>query len=167
MPSKKNQERQLEDAHSNHINCNGKSFHCIASESLKSFNLKITKPRLAVIQCLESTNSPLSPKEILEKINKEKGIKIDKVSVYRVLESLNELGLIHQVYPSGDYVSCHTVCEKKPSHIILNCLKCHKTNEVNIESQIIDSLFEEVKKKTKFMSMGHTMQINGHCFHCQ
>jgi Fe2+ or Zn2+ uptake regulation protein len=151
----------------NHIHCNGKSFQKIANETLKSVNFKITKPRLAVISCLENAEKPLSPKNIFEQITHKNVTKIDQVSVYRVLQSLTELGLVHQIYPSGDYVSCHTSCEKNPSHVLLNCLKCNKTLEMQLDFNFIESIYEKIKIRAKFNPTGHMMQINGICNECQ
>jgi Fe2+ or Zn2+ uptake regulation protein len=167
MPIKKLEGSSQENTHCHHIHCNGKSFQKIANETLKSVNFKITKPRLAVINCLETAKKPLSPKNIFEQIKQKNESKIDQVSVYRVLESLTQLGLVHQIYPSGDYVSCHTSCEKKPSHILLNCSKCNETLEMQLEWNFIESIFEKIKISAKFNPIGHMMQINGICVECQ
>ena len=167
MHTKKLENSSQEDPHCHHIHCNKKSFQEIVYETFKSWTFKITKPRLAVIHCLENAKKPLSPKNIFEQIKQENKSKIDQVSVYRVLESLTQLGLVHQIYPSGDYVSCQTSCEKKPSHILLSCIKCKNTSEMQLEWNFIESIFGKIKLSAKFNPVGHMMQINGVCMECQ
>lgn len=156
------------DCHSSHgSTCNGKSFHELAFEAMKQHNMRVTKSRVAVIQCLENAVVPLSPKSIYESLLHEYHIKIDQVSVYRILEAFTQLNLIHQVFPSGDYLSCHTRCETNPNHIILNCTKCNKVTEVHLDFQTIANIFSSVKDKFSFAALNHMFQIDGICKQCQ
>jgi len=146
--------------------CNGKTFKELAFEAMKENNLRITKSRLAVIQCLENAVVPLSPKSIYESLLQDYHIKIDQVSVYRILEAFLHLKLIHQVFPSGDYLSCHTRCEMNPNHIILNCIKCNKVTEVHLDVQTISNILASVKERFSFEPINHMFQIDGTCKQC-
>ncbi|MGY3804841.1 Fur family transcriptional regulator [Pigmentibacter ruber] len=161
-------QKEIQHTHSSHgDHCNGKSFKELAFEAMKENNLRITKSRLAVIQCLENSKVPLSPKSIFDSLLKDYNIKIDQVSVYRILEAFIQLKLIHQVFPSGDYLSCHTRCEENPNHIILNCIKCHKVMEVHLDIETISSILLSIQEKFQFEPINHMFQIDGNCEQCR
>ncbi len=158
--------KDLPHSHHHSTSCNRKTFVEIANESLKAASFKITKPRLAVINCLADSNLPLSPKKVFEKIKNSGDDDIDQVSVYRALDSLREVGVIHQVFPSGDYVSCQTGCEKEPSHILTQCVSCGVISEVALGTDFIHDLFQKILTQTQFKPQSHVMQINGICAEC-
>jgi Fe2+ or Zn2+ uptake regulation protein len=154
--------------HENHaIDCNGREFQDLAVEALQNANFRITKPRIAVIECLAHSKAPLSPKSIYEKVIHSGEFKIDQVSVYRILETLAQLNLIHQVFPSGDYLPCTTRCEQNPNHIILNCTKCEKVTEIHLDWNYIHNIFENVNNKFKFTPAKQMFQIDGNCEKCR
>ena len=155
------------NGHENHASdCNGKEFQELAFDAMKEANLRITKPRLAVIECLAQSEVPLSPKSIYDSVLKNGGLKIDQVSVYRILEAFAQLNLIHQVFPSGDYLPCTTRCEHNPNHIILNCTKCGKVTEIHLDWNYINKIFENVKNKFDFEPEKQMFQIDGKCTQC-
>jgi Fe2+ or Zn2+ uptake regulation protein len=155
-------------AHEHHSStCNGKLFQDFAFDALKAAQFRITKPRLAIIGCLAHSEVPLSPKNIYENLLKNSDIKVDQVSVYRILETFTQLNLIHQVFPSGDYLPCTTRCEKNSNHIILNCTKCGKVTEVDLEWHNINMIFENVKNKFHFQPAKQMFQIDGICHECR
>ena len=76
-----------------------------ALRELRNAGYRITMPRVQVIRALADTKIALSAYAIHEKITSGGG-KIDVVSVYRILTTLQEVGLIHHIgivdgyYPS-------------------------------------------------------------------
>ena len=69
-------------------------------EALKAASCRVTKQRLAVIRCIAKARHPLSAPEIYEKLSSRgKTAPLDKVSVYRVLDTLLELNLFNRVSP--------------------------------------------------------------------
>lgn len=66
----------------------------LASERLKRAGLRATKQRIAVLVILQNENRPLSHLELLQKLC---GSRFDRVTLYRILASLTESMLVHQV----------------------------------------------------------------------
>ncbi|WP_186645052.1 Fur family transcriptional regulator [Fluviispira vulneris] len=155
-------------SHAHHAEgCSGKSFYDIAVSSLKEAKCRITKPRLAVIECLADSAVPLSPKSIYEKVQTKNNLNVDQVSVYRILEALTKLGLVHQVFPSGEYLSCNTRCEVNPNHVMLNCIQCGKVEEIHLDWSFIYKIFERVRRTSQFDAKKHMLQLDGICVKCQ
>lgn len=85
------------------------------TEILKSSNLKITQPRLRVLQIISEKTTAISQPE-LEKIL---GAEIDRVTLYRILSSFEEKGILHKVFDlngTATYAFCSTKCNEDHHH---------------------------------------------------
>lgn len=88
-------------------------------EELRSAGYRITMPRVQVIRALADTKKALSAYAIHEKILSTGG-KIDVVSVYRILSTLQEVGLIHHIGVVDGYFPCRmTECDAKRSEVVV------------------------------------------------
>lgn len=66
-----------------------------AQEIITNAGLRPTKARLAVLKTIAEANSALSHPEILDRLAGQS--EFDRVTIYRVLEWLNENALIHKI----------------------------------------------------------------------
>src|SRR3954464_4350604 len=88
-----------------------------ALKELRNAGYRITMPRVQVIRALADTTKALSAYAIHEKIINSGG-KIDVVSVYRILSTLQEVGLIHHIGIVDGYFPCRmTDCHGKRSQV--------------------------------------------------
>src|ERR1044072_196927 len=84
-------------------------------KELRNAGYRITMPRVQVIRALADTTKALRAYAIHEKIINSGG-KIDVVSVYRILSTLQEVGLIHHIGIVDGYFPCRmTDCHGKRS----------------------------------------------------
>lgn len=94
---------------------------------LKSYNLKITQPRLRVLQIVSEKTTAISQPE-LEKIL---GTEIDRVTLYRILSSFEEKGILHKVFDlngTATYAICSTKCtahHHHDQHVHFICSVCN------------------------------------------
>lgn len=77
--------------------------HCL--QELRIAGYRITMPRIQVIRALADATVALSAYAIHEKIT-ESGGRIDVVSVYRILATLQQVGLIHHIGLVDGYFPC-------------------------------------------------------------
>src|SRR5438034_8285929 len=92
--------------------------HCLTE--LRNAGYRITMPRVQVIRALGDSTRALSAYAIHEKIIKSGG-KIDVVSVYRILSTLQEVGLIHHIGIVDGYFPCRmTDCHGKRSEVVVD-----------------------------------------------
>ena len=85
------------------------------SQVLKANQLKITQPRLRVLDIISTKLSAISQPE-LEKIL---GCEIDRVTLYRILASFEEKGILHKVFDlngTATYAFCSTKCSADHHH---------------------------------------------------
>lgn len=113
---------------------------------LKANNLKITQPRLRVLQIVSEKTTAISQPE-LEKIL---GSEIDRVTLYRILSSFEEKGILHKVFDlngTATYAICSTKCSEKhhhDQHVHFICSLCNSVfclDEISIPQIILPANF--------------------------
>lgn len=128
---------------------------------LKSANLKTTKKRLFLIDCLKNSDGPLTAEEIHRKLRED--ININLSTVYRALSSLSEAHIIiRQVLSDGN--SVFQLNSDKHRHI-LTCKECGKISYVDVCP--IDSVHEELEDSTGYDIISHNLEFIGICPDCK
>lgn len=133
------------------------------SQQLKDVGLKITLPRLKVLQIFEQSNAHHLSAEDVYKALTELGEEVGLATVYRVLTQFEAAGLIHRHYFEGG----HSVFElsQGPHHDHLVCVKCRQVTE------FVDEMIEErqslIAKHANFKMTDHALTIYGLCPNCQ
>jgi len=119
-----------------------------SEETLKEFNLRVTKIRLAVLDSLSQSVGATSYSVLQEALDK-----FDRTTLYRTLLTLSDHGLIHKAYEANGesyYARCFgcTGIEHNHEHLHLKCSKCGGVECVEISEQLKENLaqlpFEEV-----------------------
>jgi Fur family ferric uptake transcriptional regulator len=128
---------------------------------------RITKPRLAVIECLANSEQALSPAAVMDRIRKSPApTDVDLATVYRNLEALETLGLVHRVGPNGEFVACgHAAC-KVELHLIVHCRRCDRTEELDVPEEMLGPVKRFIQKRTGYHFDEHFMQMSGSCREC-
>ena len=94
---------------------------------LKSANLRRTKPRIAALSVLLSADKPINQQEIADKAGV---VAPDKVTIYRILETFIEAGIVHKAFikdRTQHYELAHN-CTKTQCHPHFTCKNCGTTN---------------------------------------
>ncbi len=136
-------------------------------ETLRSAGARITKPRLAVLECLAESERSLSPKDLMDRIKKRRGMPdIDLATVYRSLEALTELELVHRVGPAGEFFACaHHACVAA-MHLVVHCLGCDKTTELDVPDKLMAPVRHYLETAAHFKPADHFLQVSGRCADC-
>ncbi len=114
-----------------------------ALSELRAAGYRITMPRVQVIRALADTQVALSAYAIHEKIINSGG-KIDVVSVYRILSTLQEVGLIHHIGIVDGYFPCRLGdCASKVSQVMVEKGSGNVT-ELQLPSSILSALEQQI-----------------------
>jgi len=132
--------------------------HAKEANPLRQAGLKSTPGRRAVLQTLEKATSPLSPEQIHAKAGSEV---CDRATVYRILESLGEAGLVQRVILDGKTLYLPEESNHHHHHIV--CRKCRST--VCLDECLISPL-EKRAKQLGFREIRHSLQLTGLCAKC-
>lgn len=133
------------------------------SQQLKAAGLKITMPRVKILQILENANHHHLSAEDVYKALTQIGEEVGLATVYRVLTQFEAAGLITR----HNFEGGHSVFELKQEehHDHLVCVKCGSVEE------FFDALIEErqhiIAKSKQFSMTDHALTIYGVCVRCK
>ena len=98
-----------------------------AREMLKAAKLYCTAGRMAILKVLMKAGKPLSQEQIADRSGKEH---FDKVTIYRTLESLLGVGLVHKVFidKRAQHFELAHNCTERQCHPHFTCTSCGDTH---------------------------------------
>lgn len=133
------------------------------SQELKDAGLKITLPRLKILQVLESSKDHHLSAEDVYKQLLNNGEEIGLATVYRVLTQFESAGLVLRHHFEGD----HSVFEIAPEdhHDHLVCVKCGRVEEF-IDDEI-ERRQKLIAKERGFELTDHNLNMYGLCPDCK
>ena len=132
-------------------------------KDLRDVGLKVTLPRIKILQILESAEPHhMSAEEVYKKLL-DAGEDVGLATVYRVLTQFETAGLVRRhnfeggrsVFEVDD--GCH--------HDHLVCLQCDRVEE--FVDEVIESRQLDIARKAKFKMTDHSLTIYGLCEACE
>ena len=130
---------------------------------------RLTQRRRQVLSVLMQSSSPLSAYEVLDLCNRSTTSAMPAMSVYRILDFLEQQLLVHRLSTSNKYVSCaHIACDHKhfqATHFLL-CEGCSAVEEVDATEEASEAL-EQMAKTVGFKLTTQQFELSGICTTCQ
>ena len=130
---------------------------------------RLTQRRRQVLSELMQSSSPLSAYEVLDLCNRSTTSAMPAMSVYRILDFLEQQLLVHRLSTSNKYVSCaHIACDHKhfqATHFLL-CEGCSSVEEVDATEEASEAL-EQMAKTVGFKLTTQQFELSGVCTTCQ
>jgi len=133
------------------------------SLKLKRAGLKVTLPRIKILEVLEENPANHFSAEDVYKIMLQQGEEIGVATVYRVLTQCEQAGLIRRLQFEGGRAVFETTPAHHHDHIV--CVRCGKVEEFHDET--IEEQQKKVAKKAGFSVEDHSMTLYGLCQKCQ
>jgi Fur family ferric uptake transcriptional regulator len=131
-----------------------------ARSRIRSAQMRITKPRIAIIELLMQHEGPVS----IERIHQEIGSSVcDLVTVYRCLSAFESLGMVRRSYlHNGTCLYELTLGSARHYHIV--CKSCGKTEPV--ENVSLEGR-ERMLQDRGYTQISHVVEFFGICPACQ
>ena len=130
--------------------------------------LRLTKKRRQVLLALLASPKALSAYEIRDVCKTDSGDLLPPMSIYRILEFLQEAGFVHKLNISNRYTACtHITCDHE--HLFsqfLICIKCQLVTEINIPDMTITNMRNDAES-AGFALESPQLEINGVCHTCK
>lgn len=131
-------------------------------EALKEKGYKLTKQRKSIIEVLiENTGKFLSVEDIYLK-SKNKYPQTNLSTVYRNMEVLEAIDIVHKTSINGSSSSYEITCSDHHHHHII-CKNCGKTEAINFCP--IKELSSKVNSNG-FTVTDHKLELYGYCHSC-
>lgn len=123
----------------------------------------LTRNQSLVFQALEKATGPLSAYTILDQL-RDSGFRAP-LQVYRALEKLLELGLIHRLESMNAFVACaHPQCHQHGLIAFAICEQCGRVSE--FAEPEIENLVTSWSKQNAFHAHKTTLELRGLCSNC-
>ena len=132
---------------------------------LASKNASVTNPRLVVLELLLNENRPLT----IEQITKLLEGQIAQSTLYRVINDLINFSLVSEFTTPENTMVVELRNNDKHHHHIF-CQSCGSINDIELSSELENSLSKEVKDIGEQLSItinDHSLELFGICKPCE
>lgn len=133
------------------------------NESLKKVGLKITVPRIKILQILENAKTHHLSAEDVYRILLESNDDIGLATVYRVLTQFEAAGLVKRHNFEGGHSIFELDHGEHHDHMV--CVRCGRVEE--FVDDIIEARQQEIAEKAGFTITDHSLNIYGICSSCR
>ena len=131
-----------------------------ARNRIRDAGMRITKPRMAIIESLIRHEGPVS----IDKIHRDVGDGVcDLVTVYRCLSAFENLGLVRRSYLHNG-TCLYELTLGSPRHYHIVCKACGKTDRVDYFP--VESM-ERMLQERGYAQVTHIVEFFGVCPDCQ
>lgn len=134
------------------------------NQELKKAGLKVTLPRVKILQILESVHDPrhMSAEDVYNSL-RDSGEDVGLATVYRVLTQFEAAGLVTRHHFEGGHSVFELTPEDHHDHIV--CTKCGRVEE--FFDEVIEQQQELAAKRLGFKIKDHSLYLYGVCGDCQ
>ena len=138
-----------------------------AEQHCKEHGTRFTDKRKKIFSALLSSQKATSAYELAELYKAEFGEIIPVMSVYRILDFLQEEKLVHKLSLANKFVACAHITCSHPHEVpqFLICSECQKVEEISIKQSIIDEM-QLNADKAGFMLVSPQFEMSCICKSC-
>jgi Fur family zinc uptake transcriptional regulator len=135
----------------------------LAEKLCESAGERLTPARLNAYTELVAQGRPVSAYELLALLEQREGRKLAPLTVYRQLDFLTRVGLVHKLASAQAFVACD-----HPDHphegLYLVCSSCGNADE--LESAALSQLLGKAAASRGFKSSRRIVEVEGTCEDC-
>ena len=133
------------------------------NQELRAAGLKVTLPRVKILQILEGSATKHLSAEDVYKALLEADEDVGLATVYRVLTQFESAGLVMRHHFEGGHSVFELTSVEHHDHIV--CNECGTVEE--FYDDLIEEQQEKIAKKYGFKITDHNMYLYGICKKCQ
>jgi Fur family ferric uptake transcriptional regulator len=129
------------------------------NKELKKAGLKVTLPRLKILEILQLPENQHISAEDVYKILIDQDEDIGLATVYRVLNQFDDAGILNRHHFEGGKSVFEISHKNHHDHLV--CLNCGKV--VEFEDETIEKRQEDVAKNNNMTLIHHSLYLYGQC----
>ncbi len=138
-----------------------------AESHCKAHGARLTNKRKIILSGLLEVGKAMSAYELVDYCKDQFGESIPAMSVYRILDFLQEENLVHKLSLANKYIACaHITCDHAhgvPQFLI--CGNCQRVEEITINKSTINTLRRNVED-AGFHLVSPQLEMNCLCHDC-
>lgn len=131
-------------------------------QKIQAQGYRLTQARQVILQTLLESGAHQTADELALLVNK-RASNIGRMTVYRTLELLTELGVVRPIYQGTG--AAHYVLLEEGHHHHMVCNACQKV--IELEQCWLEGVAEELNGRFGFQIQGHLLEFYGTCADCQ
>ena len=135
-----------------------------ANRLFQQRGMKLTDLRRRVLQEIAGSHQALGAYDILERLAAN-GPRLAPISVYRAIEALAEVGLVHRLESRNAFFACHAAHAPDRDQLILACERCGRVAEVEGD-QVFAALGRAIARAA-FEPRRMVTEVTGVCAACR
>lgn len=125
---------------------------------------RFTSLRQAVLELIWSSHKPLGAYEVIELLSQREQRRVMPPTVYRTLDFLVELGLVHKISSINAFIGC-PFPEKRHNQMFLLCRHCGSAAECSTET--LAGPLQKLAESNGFRVEAQNIELSGLCPRCQ
>ena len=129
------------------------------NHALKQAGLKVTLPRLKILEVLQQPDCQHISAEDLYKKLIDIGEEIGLATVYRVLNQFDDAGIVTRHHFEGGKSVFELATQEHHDHLV--CLDCGKV--IEFSDEIIEERQKEIAASFNVRLTNHSLYLYGHC----
>jgi len=130
-----------------------------SNQALKNAGLKVTLPRLKLLEALQQPDCQHISAEDLYKKLLEQGEEIGLATVYRVLNQFDDAGIVTRHHFEGGKSVFELASQHHHDHLV--CLDCGHV--IEFTDEIIEQQQREIAGRHHIRLTNHSLYLYGHC----
>ena len=132
------------------------------TNALKKNGYRLTAARRSILAALVSSEGHISADELFDIVHLG-APGIGRMTVYRTLDLLTELGMIRPVYQGSAAASYVLLADGHHHHLV--CSSCQRVIEFDL--CVLPEIEGILSQQSQFAVEGHLLEIYGRCHNCQ
>ncbi|GAA4879297.1 ferric iron uptake transcriptional regulator [Ferrimonas pelagia] len=129
------------------------------NQALKKAGLKVTLPRVKILELLQNPKNQHISAEELYKLLLESGEEIGLATVYRVLNQFDDAGIVSRHHFESGKAVFELASQHHHDHLV--CLDCGKV--IEFSDDVIEARQNEIALKHNIKLTNHSLYLYGQC----
>lgn len=129
------------------------------NQALKKAGLKVTLPRIKILELLQQPDTQHVSAEELYKLLIDQGEEIGLATVYRVLNQFDDAGIVTRHHFEGGKSVFELATQEHHDHLV--CLDCGKV--IEFHDEVIEERQRVIASEFNIKLTNHSLYLYGHC----
>ncbi len=125
--------------------------------------MKLTPLRRQVFAEIAGSHDAVGAYDVLDSLMRKTGERMAPISVYRAIDALLDVGVVHRLESKNAFFACHTPHAGK-RHIAMVCEACGLVAE--IDGTTVFAAIDTATSRMPFVVKRSVVEISGHCTAC-
>jgi Fur family ferric uptake transcriptional regulator len=132
------------------------------TQTLQEHGYRLTPARQAILVALASSRGHVSADALVEIVH-QGAPNVGRMTVYRTLDLLTELGLLRPVYQGT--AAAHYIFMDQGHHHHFVCVTCNEV--IEFDACVLKEIEQAVGQHYQFEIQGHLLELYGRCQECR